>query len=536
MLSLQTLGLTDGTVGPSGSTMPSGVPIYNAAGAFGPGSAVIPPVTITPWSALDIPAFRRAVELLSSTLASFPRSVVKDGAKLDAAHPLDGLLKRRPNECQTAADLWSAWFLHAVFSGNGYLRVDRRGGFWPTALYNLLPEDVAPFRVRHADGVVRQWYVHVPSRPLPNQSRTEILPAADVLHLKGLTHDGMTGVDPVALHAPTFQRASTLDRFQTKYMQQGTFLRGVVKFKKFLTPKQVGEAKEAVRQFKVGTDGQFDDVLILHDEADFQNVTLSPQQSQSHEQQAALTKAFAQITGVPPELLYELNEAKYRPTEQEGQNLVRYTLRPWLVRAEAEMTDKLLTDQEQAGGLTVKMNPDALLRGDTDAVNKSAADTVNAGLRTKNEGRDLLGLPRLDDPEADKLKTLGDTNPSGAAAPASSPTTASAKPADPAGVFAALAPLIASLADRVEAKTVKILAAHAARTDQERVPKLNADAEIQGRYAAASFRPVAEAMAKLGGDPAALDVDTLADRYAAAVRRRAATGEGPTLRELLPTG
>ena len=402
MLSLSNLGMGGAAVTSSGT-----IPFYpSVPGSFGPGTAVIPPITITPFSALAVPAFRRAVDLLSNLLASLPRSVVKEGAKLTAAHPLDGLLRRRANECQTAADLWSAWFFHAVMSGNGYLRVDRQG-FWPTGLHNLLPEDVAPFRVRHADGVVRQWYVYVPTRPLPGQRSTEILPAADVLHLKGISHDGMMGVDPVSLHAPTFQRASTLDRFQTKYLQNGTVLRGVLGFKKKLSPEQVDEARAMVRRFKLTSEGEFDDVLILHDDATFANATLTPQASQTVEQQAALTKAFAQITGVPPELLFELNEAKYRATEQEGQNLVRYTLRPWIVRAEAEMTDKLLSDQEQAGGLSVKLNPDALLRGDTDAVNKSATETTVAGLRTKNEGRELLGLPRLDDPNADRLVTLG---------------------------------------------------------------------------------------------------------------------------------
>ena len=428
MLSLNSLGLSPAGVGTGSSAVTSALPFY-AGGAFGPGTAVIPPVVITPWSALAVPAFRRAVELLSATLASLPRSVTLNGAKLATAHPLDGLLRRRSNECQTAADLWAAWFLHAVHTGNGFLRVDRRGGFWPTALYNLLPEDVAPFRVRHADGVVRQWYVHVPTHRLPGEPATSVIPGADVLHLKGMSHDGMTGVDPVALHASTFQRASTLDRFQTKYMQQGTVLRGVLSFKKRLTPEQVTEAKAMVRQYKLTSDGEFDDVLILHDEAGFQNVTLTPEASQTVEQQAALTKTFAQITGVPPELLFELSEAKYRSTEQEGQNLVRYGLRPWLSRAEAEMTDKLLTDQEQVAGYAVRVNPDALLRGDTDAVNKSAIETKNAGLRTQNEGRELIGLPRLDDPEADKLQTLGSTA-AAAKPPAGRQEQAAGRPAE----------------------------------------------------------------------------------------------------------
>jgi HK97 family phage portal protein len=428
------LGLTTNA---ASTTMPSGVPIY--AAGFAHGAAVIPPVAITPWSALAIPAYRRAVELLSATLASLPRSVVLNGAKLPGPHALDVLLRRRPNECQTAADLWAAWFFHAVHTGNGYLKVDRRGGFWPSALYNLLPEDVAPFRVRHADGIVRQWYVYVPTRRLPGEPVASYLPAADVLHLKGTSHDGMTGINPAELHAPTFQRATTLDRFQTKYMQQGTVLRGVLQFKKKLSVEQVDEAKAMVRRFKMSNEGEFDDVMILHDDAEFENITQSPEASQTVEQQAALTKTFAQITGVPPELLYELKEAKYRPTEQEGQNLVRYTLRPWITRAEAEMTDKLMDDREQAAGYAVRLNPDALLRGDTEAVNKSAIDTVKGMIRTPNEARDMLGLPSLDDPEANKIHLVGDTNPGGAATPPrqeqaarrAGPTFAAGTPDDP---------------------------------------------------------------------------------------------------------
>jgi hypothetical protein len=87
--------------------------------------------------------------------------------------------------------------------------------------------------------------------------------------------------------------------------------------------------------------------------------------------------------------------------------------------------------------------------------------------------------------------------------------------------------------ERVEFKTRKILDEHAKRTDQERVPALNVNAESQGRYAVTALKPVVLALAALGAVPESLGLDTLPDRYAAAVRKRAAGGEGPTLRELV---
>jgi hypothetical protein len=70
---------------------------------------------------------------------------------------------------------------------------------------------------------------------------------------------------------------------------------------------------------------------------------------------------------------------------------------------------KLIDRDEQDAGVSIKINPDALLRGDTKAVNDSVIAQKNSGIRTPNEGRALLGLPRLTDPSADKLSTLGST-------------------------------------------------------------------------------------------------------------------------------
>lgn len=388
---------------------PNGIRIYNA-GITGSSDAV-PPMPISSYSILSIPAYWRAMRFLSENLASFPRSVRQAGAKPKPGgdpHPLTRLLQRRPNACQNATIFWRTLFFHAAHSGNGYAEIVRPDLYRPAALRNLMPEDIWPFRYDREDGRgALQYYLDRSRRP------ARILVAADVVHLQSLGYDGMMGTDVVSLHSETFQRAATLNRYQTKYLQKGTVIRGAIEIPTGVTKEQTTEIVNVIKDFFTGPNAERD-VIVLSDGAKLNNQTLSASESQLVEQGANVTKQIAQITGVPPQFLYEFSESKYNNSiEQMGQDVVRNTFRPWIEQTEDELTLKLLTEDEQDDAFRIHINPDALLRGDTAAVNASAVTTVNAGLRTRNEGRELIGLAPDPDPESNKLKTLGDTSPGG---------------------------------------------------------------------------------------------------------------------------
>lgn len=371
------------------------------------------------YSTLANPAYFRAIAFLSQNLASFPRSVRMKGHEgEDDAHPLARLLRRRPNGYQNSFQFWSALFFHATHNGNGYGRIQRGAGYTPVALHNLCPEHVTPFRYQHEThtaGEILQFYLYKPT----NGATPQVFPAADVIHLQGMSHDGMAGMDPVELHTRTHQKAATLDNYQTHYLQKGTVIRGSIEVPVGVDEERLEQMQDLLaRQFN-GPEAERD-ILILSDGAKLENKTLTPQQSQLHEQKAATTKDIAQITGVPPQFLFEYGEVKYINTiEQMGQDVVRYCFRLWIEQAEDELTLKLLSIADQDAGHSVRINPEALLRGDTKTQTDTLLAQVAGRVRTPNEARVKLDLPELDDPEADKLKATGDTSPAKApAAPA----------------------------------------------------------------------------------------------------------------------
>jgi HK97 family phage portal protein len=493
----------------------NGIRVYDAK----PGD-VIGTSIINGYSALTVPAYWRAINFLATNLASFPRSVHRDGAKADEPHPLDRILKRRPNAYQNATQFWRTLFAHAGHCGNGFAEIKRTATGRVDAVHNLLPEDVAPFRYAPDDGSgPQQFYYHATTK--------RILPAADVVHLAALSWDGMSGFDPVELLADTFQQAKAHQKYSTRYIQTGTVIKGAVEVPGSMTPEQLAQFTTLLRTHFSGSTADRD-VMILTDGAKLNNSTITPVESQLVEQGASITKAIAQVTGVPPQFLYEFSESKYNDSiEQMGQDVVRYTFRPWIEQTEDELMVKLLTEQEQEQGFTIRLNPDALLRGDTAAQTAAVISTVNGGLRSRNEGRALLDLPPDSDPESDKLKTLGDTtvNQPKALPPKSSATSEG-------DTFAALMPVITAAVERVETKTANAFTSTAAKKPEaERVIWANVFAEQQAKYVADALAPVAETLTVLGG--AALPVPQIAERYGAQVRRRAASGEGTDLKGII---
>jgi HK97 family phage portal protein len=470
------------------------------------------------FSVQQIPAYWRAIEFLSSNMASFPHDVHDGEAKATESHPLDKLLKRKSNSQQTSHAVLKCWYYHGEHFGNGYLYI-RHDPITANVigLYNLMPVDVIPYRLVPENGSLFDstiWYWHGPSK--------SAFPAGDVLHYRPqVSYDGLVGYSPELMFSPIFTRAQMLEVYQTKYLRNGSMIRGSIEFPAGTTKEQAAEIINTVKQFRASTGER--DIIALFGGAKLTNTTISPVDSQLSEQDSNITKKIAQITGVPQRLLMDTSDTKYNAAEVEaiGQDVVRFCFRPRLELVEAELSTKLLTEDEQDSGLSIRLDTSALIRGDTAVEMTVATQGVAGGLLTKNEGRTQIGEPAVTDPSADKL--LVPTHVATVENPgASEAETHSAEPAP--DHYEAFMPLLEDAAARVESKTDKALQTAAKKTEGERIPYTNALAESQGNYAVVSIAPIATAIKSITGKK--LDIAKIGERYSAEIRRRAA-GEAP---------
>lgn len=503
------------------SPVSGGIVIYDVAGPNPLGNVVI-----NSFTTLAIPAYYRAVEFTSKNLASFERSVTKDGVKVP--HRITPVLTRRPNNYQSATMFWRTLFFHRAHYANSYAELERDSLYNVVALHNRLPEQVTPFRFLDEDtGAVSTWY-HVGGR-VPH-----IVPATDMIHLSGLSWDGPAGLNPVSLHYETFERARTIDKYITRFLVKGSVIRGSIEIPAGATPEQQETIVDGLKT-KFRGPGAEEDIIVLSDGAKLNNNTLSNDKAQLIELASYSTKQIAQITGIPPAFLYDLSEGKYNEaTEQAYQMVVRDHFRPLIAQDVDELTRKLLTDAEQDQGYAIHIDVGDLVKGDTETETAVVTQQANAGVITRNEARGMLGLPPTGNPEDDKLRTLGDTNPQPTAAASPAPEKPTTPPDNkPIKNSAAtigwetFAGLIRDAAERVGTKTAK--AAEAARkkftSDNDGWTRWgNVFAHQQASYAAEAIGPVLATIETVCEVKA--DAHAIGDRYAARLRHYFAAAEG----------
>lgn len=159
-----------------------------AAEVFG-GGRTMSGVRVTRHRALGYPAVWRAVSLISGDLGRLPLMVYRQSGKNrdpDPTHPAYRLLLRKPNNSMTAFIFKQTLGVNVLLEGNAYAYIDRDGMGRPVALLWL---DPTPGRmtVILIDGEL--WYCY--KTPVSGEVRK--LPAADVLHIKGMGFDGLQG-------------------------------------------------------------------------------------------------------------------------------------------------------------------------------------------------------------------------------------------------------------------------------------------------------------------------------------------------------
>src|SRR5665213_551596 len=95
--------------------------------------------------------------------------------------------------------------------------------------------------------------------------------------------------------------------------------------------------------------------------------------------------------------------------EQAADDVVKWTFRPLVEQVEDELSLKLLSESDQDAGLKVHLDTNCLIRGDRETQSNIVTQQKAAGILTPNEARQEIGLPASDHPDADALKTAGDT-------------------------------------------------------------------------------------------------------------------------------
>lgn len=380
---------------------------------------------VTPKRAIGFPPLWRGINLISNCCRKLRPYVYRtdpEGAVRDKTHAAHSLLRRKVNDTIKAGVFRQTLTYHAVLFGNGYAAIFRDLLDRPVEMLMLSPFDTFPFQ---KDGQV--WYRSI----VGGQERK--IPAADVLHIHGLSFDGLKGLSVIEVMCETFGLALSSRDYASRFFSQGMNASGILMIPGHLKEDAVKNAIKDFDKIATGVTRQHK-VGVLQDDVRFLPTTKSAQESQLLESRRFDAVECANVLGLPPHKLGDGSRTSYNSLEMESQAYLDDSIDPWLVTWEEELEAKLLTQKEQdTESRYIEFNRAALLRTDMRAQAQSYATGRQWGWFSVNDVKRKLNEPTIGEKgdiylQPINMKPAGELTP-----PAPAPGPAPKEPpADPA--------------------------------------------------------------------------------------------------------
>jgi len=295
---------------------------------------------ITPKSALSLTAVFRATKLIASTCAGVPLRVYElddRDNKIDvtAQHPV--FLDPHPE--MTALELWEWVYLMVETHGNAYLQKIRFAGGNRSRdvvaqLHPISPERIRPGRT--SDGMKVFEFSGPNGETIP-------LTSQEVLHIPGMSYDGVIGLSPIGLARQSLGTSKAAENYAGLLFGRGALMSGILQTDRKLSV----EAADALRsrwQDMFGGLGGAHKIAVLDQGAKFQPVSITPEEAQFLESRKFGVVEVARLFGVPPHLLMETSAASNWGTglEEQTRGFLIFGLAEKLGRVAARTTKELL--------------------------------------------------------------------------------------------------------------------------------------------------------------------------------------------------
>jgi HK97 family phage portal protein len=323
------------------------------------------------------------VKILAETLAMLPLPLLRRLARgRDRAvdHSLYRLLHDAPNPEMTSFGFRETLQAHLGLRGNAYAEIETAKSGKILALWPLTPNRVTPFR---QDGVKRYRV------QLPDGTQT-VLNYDEVLHIPGLSYDGLQGLSPLGLAKQTIGLSVAAEEYGARWFGSGARPGGVLT-RPVNAPKLTPEAREALRESvdrKHGGLSNAHRIAILEEGMTWEQIGVNPSESQFLDTRKYQRAEICGFYRVPPHLIADLDRSTNNNIEQQSLEFIVYTMQPWLSRWEQTINTQLLTETEQST-LYAQFNLRLLLRGDAAARATFYSKMFGISVYSPNDIREL---------------------------------------------------------------------------------------------------------------------------------------------------
>jgi HK97 family phage portal protein len=289
----------------------------------------------------------------------------------------------------TAGQLWGLAIVHVSLRGNFYAFKVKVGD----QVRELLP--INPDRVSE----VKQnsdWSLTYKISTADNWDGKPIGPGRDyrdysqdeIFHIRGMSYDGFTGLNPIAYARETIGLGLASERFLSNYFGKGMHPGAIIKSPQSLDPVTHANLWEAYKRKYSGLSAA-QDLMLLDNGMTVEFPPIKLVDQQFLEQMRFTESQICGMYGVPLILVQAgSTPATYASSSQFKQSFVDYTIAPIVKNFETTVDVDLLSLPEQ-DRYYAKFNLGALLRGNMTERFAAYKEAINTEFMNPNEARSL---------------------------------------------------------------------------------------------------------------------------------------------------
>jgi HK97 family phage portal protein len=343
---------------------------------------------ISPESALRVAAVFACIRVRAETLGSLPGIIYRrkpDGSKERASdHPLYKVLHDRPNALQTSMDFVQMMQAHLDLRGNAFARIvpGPRGAI--DQLIPLHPDRVRVFRL--PNGRLRYQVMTFYSADIETLSQEE------VLHLRGLSSDGVSGMSTIAAGAEVVACALAAQEYAGRFFENDATPPGTLSHPKSLTEDAYNRIKKSWHESHSGHNAH--SVALLEEGLTYTAIGIHPKDAQMLEARQFSRSDVASLFRVPLHKINDLTRATFSNIEQQSLEFVIDCVRPMAVNWERRVNMDLLDPLDPGDGneYFFEFLIDGLLRGDQKSRYEAYATGIQNAILNPNTVRGFENL------------------------------------------------------------------------------------------------------------------------------------------------
>ncbi|MDZ4779596.1 MAG: phage portal protein [Planctomycetia bacterium] len=336
--------------------------------------------TVTTSTALQTSAVYAAVKVISESVASMPLHVFErrpDGSRQRVYAPTLRAITEQPNSRQTLFECIEQLTAHALLRGDGIAAVLRDQFGNAAAIVPMHPDHVT---IEQVNG--ESVYTFRDARQKVHRFTSD-----EVLHLRGMTWDGIRGMSLVAMAREAIGANIALDKYAGKFFANNARPSGILSCDGPLKPEAASQMRTSWNEVHAGADSAHK-VAVLTDGMKWSPISLSNEDSQFIESRRFGVEEICRVTRIPPHLLGDLSHATFSNVENLGLQFVTFTLLPWIRRWEEVIQRDLIADPD----LYCEFKQEVLLRGDINSRYAAYMTGRQGGWLSANDIRTLENM------------------------------------------------------------------------------------------------------------------------------------------------